>query len=513
MPRVIEHIINLIRLNRKQDSVSAVAPRPDSGVSLSKTPPSPASSSRAWDWLEKRLGSAHSRPILSNLVPSPESLPYNQDWSFYRPVRSAPVSPRPPLRTWKEGDIRGSNEEVVPPVLSPSEDRLDNLESRRRSRRPTAAREAQEQRVLEVISLIKQLRNEEYSTDDILIIRELSESDFVVLIDRLDTEDDKLKEYFEHDLCYDYPYRSEQKDHIVFRMNSELHEHVSRKIHRRLANWIDELKRGNTNPDGILSKQYYETGAARIRLKQATHGKCPDESIRFEGCKYPGLLIEISWSQKVKELPKRAREFITRTAGAVRTVISIDVNDTYEKRRKKLTGEAKLSVWRASWTSDNKLTVEMSVDNEVFQDEQGRLNPSAAGLHLSLEDFICRKAANGLDSSNPHLVIEAKELYQWVQEGLAALNISPPESSGGQSEASDQQILPASPPDSRAEGEETSQTPALIPGQLVDSVAQNIPPQGQLSPETRWGRPRRESRNVATRRISALFRRRSRKSH
>ncbi|KAI1798548.1 hypothetical protein F4811DRAFT_198162 [Daldinia bambusicola] len=514
MPRVIEHIINFIRPHRSQDSTSPLSPRPDSGISLSRSPPSPASFSRAWDWLEKRLAPAHNRPTLSNLGRSPETCS-NQGRNFYtpppQPDRSNPDSPRLSSRIWKRGDIKRSNEEGDPSELSPSQDRFDNLESRRILSRPTAARaarDAQQRRVLEVLSVIKQLRNEEYSTDDILIVKELSESDFAVLVDKLKTEDEDVKRYFEHGLCYDYPYRIGRIDHIVFRMNSKLHEHVSRKIHRRLANWIDELKKGNANPDGILSKAYYETGSARICFKRTPHGKSPDESIQFEGCEYPGLLIEISWSQKVKELPKRAKEFITKTKGGVRTVISIDVNDTYEKRRKKMTGEAKLSVWRANWTSDNKLRVDTSVNGEVFQDEQGQLNPSAGGLHLTLRDFVCRKAAGGIDSDDPHLFIEAKELYQWVQEGLAALNIPPPESSVGQSEVSDQQVLPASPPDSGAEGGELSQNLAFTPNQPMNSISHgNLPPR-QEPTEPGARRPLRRSH-----RLAALFRRQSSRSY
>ncbi|KAI1464804.1 uncharacterized protein F4812DRAFT_462130 [Daldinia caldariorum] len=506
MPRVIDHITNFIRPHRSQDSTSPLSPRSDSGISLSRSPPSPTSFSRAWDWLEKRLAPAYNRPTLSNSERSPETCS-NQDWNFYtpspRPNRSNPDSPQPSSRIWKRGDIKRSREGAS--LLSPTQDRLDNLESRRILSRPTAARaarDAQQRRVLEVLSIVKQLKNEEYSTDDILIVKELSESDFAVLIDRLETGDEELKRYFEHDLCYDYPYRIGRIDHIVFRMNSKLHEHVSRKIHRRLANWIDELKRDNTNPDGILSKAYYETGSARICFKRTPHGKSPDESIQFDGCEYPGLLIEISWSQKVKELPKRAKEFITKTKGGVRTVICIDVNDTYEKRRKKMAGEAKLSVWRANWTSDNKLRVEMSVNNEVFQDEQGQLNPSAGGLRLTLEDFVCRKAAAEIDVDDPHLVVEAKELYQWVQEGLAALNIPPPESSAGQSEASDQQALPASPPDSRAEGEGSSRDLAFTPNQPANSISRSFLPPRQEPTEPEVRRPLRRSR-----RLAALFKR------
>lgn len=308
-------------------------------------------------------------------------------------------------------------------------------------------------------------------------------------------------------------------------MTSPLHEHVSRELHRELANWIDSLKKRDTNSTqlkDILNKPFYKTGAARICFKGKFHGKCPDESFRYPDCTYPGLVIEVSWSQRTKELPKRAREFITSSKGGVRTVISIDINDSYESRRRETTGQAKFSVWRANWDPGNRLTVEKSVDNEVrcpllgsasmsvsfilrceqvFQNGQGQLNPSA-GLHLTLGDFLCRNVANRLGSDNPRLVVGAEELHKWVQEGLNALNIPPTGSSAGQSDAEEQEelVFPASPPDSRAEGEEISQTRASHTRQPVNPQSENISPQGQAPLETRVEIPPRRSR-----RLAALF--------
>lgn len=333
---------------------------------------------------------------------------------------------------------------------------------------------------------------------------------------------------------YDYPYRSEQKDHIVFRMNSPLHEHVSRRIFMKLANQIETLSKRDTNSEElnqVLSKPFYMTGSARITSRNKSHGKSPDESFRYPDCTYPGLVIEVSWLQRPKELPKRAKEFITKSKGDVRTVISIDINDSYAKRQMGMPGEAKFSVWRANWVSGNKVIPKMSVDNQVrcrllcstpmsisfilkreqvFQDEHGQFNPSASGLHLTFEDFLCRKVADMLGPDNPHLVVEANELYQWVQQGLAALNIPPPISSAEQSNASEQQVLPASPPDSHAEGVGISQNAASNLGQPVGPHPQNNSPQGQAPLETQVERPPRRARIIGAHKISAYFRRRRR---
>lgn len=215
----------------------------------------------------------------------------------------------------------------------------------------------------------------------------------------------------------------------------------------------------------------------------------------------------------------------------MRTVISIDINDSYAKRQRGMPGEAKFSVWRANWVSGNKVIPKMSVDNQVrcrllgstpmsisfilkreqvFQDEHGQFNPSASGLHLTFEDFLCRKVADMLGPDNPHLVVEANELYQWVQQGLAALNIPSPGPSAEQSNASEQQVLPASPPDSHAEGVGISKNAASNLGQPVGPHPQNNSPQGQAPLETQVERPPRRARIIGAHKISAYFRRRRR---
>ncbi|KAI1660384.1 hypothetical protein F4813DRAFT_292721 [Daldinia decipiens] len=503
MLRATERIITPIHLTGSPNSTQPLSPRPDSGISeVSRSgisgPPSPTSRSRVRDCSET---------------------PYqNQDSSVYTPLSppctpdlNSPFDSHPAKR---DENIDKSNNKEINQILSSHTDNSGNLEPRRKSTRPTPAREAQEKRVQRVFDIIKQLKNEELSTDDILIVEELTESAFKDLRDKLQREDDDLKRYFEDDLCYDYPYRSKQTDHIVFRMNSELHEHVSREIFMTLANQLKTHSKRVTNselPGQIPSKRFIFTGSARISFGDKSRGNCPDESFRYPDCKYPGLVIEVSWSQRPRELPKRAKDFITKSNGGVRTVISIDVHDSYEKKRQSgMPGEAKFSVWRADWVSGNKVIPKMSVDNQVFQNERGEFNSSASDLHLTFEDFLCRKVADTLGPDKPRLIVEAKELYEWVQEGLAALNAPPPGPSAEQNNASEQQVLPVSPPDSHAGGGEMSQNPASSPGQPVDPHPENNLPQGQAPLQTQVERPPRRARIIGADKISAYFRRQRR---
>lgn len=73
----------------------------------------------------------------------------------------------------------------------------------------------------------------------------------------------------------------------------------------------------------------------------------PDLSYRSRRSKFPGLVIEISWSQRPLDLPRLARSYIQGSNGLIRTVIGVNVeypNADY----------ATLSVWRAEFGQSNK---------------------------------------------------------------------------------------------------------------------------------------------------------------
>jgi hypothetical protein len=91
--------------------------------------------------------------------------------------------------------------------------------------------------------------------------------------------------------------------------------------------------------------------------------KDPDLSYKFlqEGCKFPGLVIEVAWSQRKLDLERLAKRYIEGSNGDIRTVVGVNLNDIYHARRNEGTATATFSVWRAELDSSGKAKINKNV--------------------------------------------------------------------------------------------------------------------------------------------------------
>lgn len=60
--------------------------------------------------------------------------------------------------------------------------------------------------------------------------------------------------------------------------------------------------------------------------------KDPDLSYKYDypRSKFPGLVVEVGWSQKSSDLHKKCKWYIEKNRGEIRTVIGVDLSDLYE---------------------------------------------------------------------------------------------------------------------------------------------------------------------------------------
>jgi hypothetical protein len=95
-----------------------------------------------------------------------------------------------------------------------------------------------------------------------------------------------------------------------------------------------------------------------------TYPSC-DAQFRHEGAQYPGVVIEVSYTQKRKDLAYIAEDYILGSNGNIRVVIGLDVEYNNSKK-------ATLSVWRPSIVKNKdgepELVVEQTVVDEVCAD-------------------------------------------------------------------------------------------------------------------------------------------------
>jgi hypothetical protein len=76
-------------------------------------------------------------------------------------------------------------------------------------------------------------------------------------------------------------------------------------------------------------------------IKLENSKRCPDSAFAYRCSKYPRVVIEVSYSQKLKNLSYLADAYIVESDEKIGVVISFDIDYKGEKK-------AKLSMWRPS---------------------------------------------------------------------------------------------------------------------------------------------------------------------
>jgi hypothetical protein len=121
---------------------------------------------------------------------------------------------------------------------------------------------------------------------------------------------------------------------------------MPRLLHDQLAGSVAEDLRwqlrsiaSGTGPAAIFAQETRNTVSATIEFPGSPAPKhSPDGSIKHVEAKYPGVVIEVSYSQKKKDLPLLASDYIIGSRSSIRAVVGIDLEYTGKK--------ATLSVWR-----------------------------------------------------------------------------------------------------------------------------------------------------------------------
>lgn len=156
-------------------------------------------------------------------------------------------------------------------------------------------------------------------------------------------------------------------------MPSELHEHMAEQINRaittRLDKFIERSVTMTSKQTPQLAGDILTRGSADMkflvpgRVRKKYNKNSPDKSYRHRACpEYPGLVIEVAWSQRPLELHKLAKRYIQRSNGRIRTVVGINIE--YQDAR----SLADFSVWRAGEADGGGKVSEVSiVESEIHR--------------------------------------------------------------------------------------------------------------------------------------------------
>ena len=161
-------------------------------------------------------------------------------------------------------------------------------------------------------------------------------------------------------------------------MPSTLHETLRSRITEELILQLHTIGRSGS-PSAIFADEIESCGSAEVVSKDSKYGSHqPDDSFQHFDAQYPGVVLELSYSQKKKDLPRLADAYILGSDANIRVVVGIDVE--YKGSKK-----ASVSVWRPHIKVDamgeKELSVVQTVTDEVcsptFKKPMFRLIPLA----------------------------------------------------------------------------------------------------------------------------------------
>jgi hypothetical protein len=180
-------------------------------------------------------------------------------------------------------------------------------------------------------------------------------------------------------------------------MPSVLHEEFKSSIVDEIVQQLRLIAKGNGRASEF-ARRIKHGGSATITFSDPGYGRHePDALFRHRLAQFPVVILEISYTQKRRDLARVAQDYILGSGGNIRVVVGIDVD--YKDK------SATLSIWRprvqANKVGEEELVAHQTLLNQVcshwfylthaytsqeFRDENSEVNLET-GLRLHLEDF------------------------------------------------------------------------------------------------------------------------------
>lgn len=157
-------------------------------------------------------------------------------------------------------------------------------------------------------------------------------------------------------------------------MPSPVHDTFCARIVDEISRQLRQFQE-NDGPLADFAKQIEHFASSRILIPEDTHdGKHkfsrrePDASFGHHRALYPGVIVEVCYSQKSKRISHLADDYILNTDGSVNVVIALDID--YKGSNK-----ATITVWRPEYARINDVeefraaaVIEAQVRSTIGQD-------------------------------------------------------------------------------------------------------------------------------------------------
>jgi hypothetical protein len=177
----------------------------------------------------------------------------------------------------------------------------------------------------------------------------------------------------------------------------------------------DEIKlqlKSIQGSSATFAKQIRSPGSATIKFGDKGYGKHdPDAQFWHPKGYYPGVVIEVSYSQKRKDLFRLADDYILGSNGNIRVVVGLDIE--YSGK------EATWSVWRPHFETnkagEKELVARQTVINQIFRDRNHKpITSSTAGIQLRLRDFTTEAVTKSQGQLRDPIFISANKLCSFL---------------------------------------------------------------------------------------------------
>ncbi|CAD6447901.1 208545f1-cdbb-490b-a257-2b6e381bd2e2 [Sclerotinia trifoliorum] len=179
-------------------------------------------------------------------------------------------------------------------------------------------------------------------------------------------------------------------------MPTIVHGYFIKRIVKELEKQLESIaSRGSRSAE--FAKGITSNRSTTLKLKgYGRHD--PDDQFEHLLAQYPGVVIDVSFSQKRKDLNRLAEAYILGFNGNICIMIGIDLE---YRETKKVT----LSMWRpqiiANENGEMELVAIQTITDEVIRYGNGTWNESPqAGLHLQLKDFAIPALVSNYESIN-----------------------------------------------------------------------------------------------------------------
>jgi hypothetical protein len=156
-------------------------------------------------------------------------------------------------------------------------------------------------------------------------------------------------------------------------MPTVLHDCFGGELGYEIATQLRAFTDNSTSTAAFVRSIYF-TGSATLQFEQEeakergeiSNNKLmipfdrhdPDLSFQHNEARYPSVIIEVSYSQKKKDLPYLADDYILGSHGNIKVVVGLDLDYRGTKT-------ATLSIWRPHFGKENDQVVLSAAQTEV----------------------------------------------------------------------------------------------------------------------------------------------------